>query len=65
MKIDVGGHFVLPGLIDAHVHIVGVGSPELPDNIFESNHLQAMRTVVEAGKLLDYGFILKRGTHAN
>ncbi len=55
-EIDVGGHFILPGLIDAHVHIVGVGSPELLDNIVESNYLQAMRTVVEAGKLLEYGF---------
>jgi imidazolonepropionase-like amidohydrolase len=55
-EIDVGGHFILPGLIDAHVHIVGVGSPELLDNIVESRHLQAMRTVVEAGKLLEYGF---------
>jgi len=55
-EIDVGGHFILPGLIDVHVHIVGVGSPELLDNIVESNYLQAMRTVVEAGKLLEYGF---------
>ncbi len=31
-EIDVGGHFILPGLIDVHVHIVGVGSPELLDN---------------------------------
>ncbi len=55
-KIDVEGHFILPGLIDAHVHMVGVGSPKLLDNIVESNYLQAMRTVVEAGKLLEYGF---------
>ncbi|MGB2963903.1 MAG: amidohydrolase family protein [Anaerolineales bacterium] len=55
-EIDVGGHFILPGLIDVHVHIVGVGSPELLDNIVESNYLQAMRTVGEAGKLLEYGF---------
>ena len=55
-KIDVEDHFILPGLIDAHVHMVGVGSPELLDNIVESNYLQAMRTVVEAGKLLEYGF---------
>jgi imidazolonepropionase-like amidohydrolase len=55
-EIDVGGHFILPGLIDAHVHIVGVASPKLLDNIVESKYLQAMRTVVEAGKLLEYGF---------
>jgi len=58
--IDVGGHFILPGLIDAHVHIVGVGNPGLLDNIVESNYLQAMRTVVEAGKLLEYGFTTVR-----
>jgi len=55
-EINVDGHFILPGLIDAHVHIVGVGSPKLLDNIVESKYLQAMRTVVEAGKLLEYGF---------
>ncbi|RLB98855.1 MAG: hypothetical protein DRH90_21325 [Deltaproteobacteria bacterium] len=55
-KFDVEDHFILPGLIDAHVHMVGVGSPKLLDNIVESNYLQAMRTVVEAGKLLEYGF---------
>ena len=59
-EIDLGGHFILPGLIDAHVHIVGVGSPELLDNIVESKYLQAMRTVVEAGKLLEYGFTTVR-----
>jgi len=32
LGINVGGHFILPGLIDVHVHIVGVGSPELLDN---------------------------------
>jgi len=32
VDIDVGGHFILPGLIDVHAHIVGVGSPELLDN---------------------------------
>ena len=40
-EIDVAGHFILPGLIDAHVHIVGVGSPSLLDNIVESKYLQA------------------------
>ena len=55
-EIDLTGHHILPGLIDAHVHIVGVGSPALLDNIAEANYLQAMRTVVEAGKLLEYGF---------
>ena len=60
MEVDVAGHFILPGLVDAHVHIVGVGSPELLDNIVESRYLQAMRTVAEARKLLEYGFTTVR-----
>ncbi len=55
-EIDVSGCFILPGLIDAHVHIVGVGSPKLLDNLVEPKYLQAMRTVAEARKLLEYGF---------
>jgi imidazolonepropionase-like amidohydrolase len=58
--IDVQGHYILPGLIDAHVHLVGVKSPSLLDNLVEPNYIQAMRTVVEAGKLLEYGFTTVR-----
>jgi len=54
--IDIQGHYILPGLIDVHVHMVGVGSPKLLDNLVEPNYIQAMRTVAEAGKLLEYGF---------
>ena len=59
-KIDIRGHYIMPGLIDAHVHIVGVGSPALLDNLVEPNYMQAMRTVAEAGKLLEYGFTTVR-----
>ncbi len=55
-EIDIQGHYIMPGLIDAHVHMVGVGSPALLDNLVEPNYIQAMRTVAEAGKLLEYGF---------
>lgn len=54
--IDLRGQYIMPGLIDAHVHLVGVGSPKLLDNLVEPNYIQAMRTVAEAGKLLEYGF---------
>ena len=44
-EIDVGGHFILPGLIDAHVHIVGVGSPKLLDK-------DNVRYVIKDGKFV-------------
>jgi imidazolonepropionase-like amidohydrolase len=50
----------MPDLIDAHVHMVGVGGPALLDNLVEPNYLQAMRTVAEAGKLLEHGFTTAR-----
>ena len=59
-KIDISGYYIMPGLIDAHVHLVGVKSPKLIDNIIEPNYLQAMRVVTEAGKLIDHGFTTVR-----
>ncbi len=59
-EIDIRGHYIMPGLFDAHVHMVGVGSPALLDNLVEPNYIQAMRTVAEAGKLLEYGFTTVR-----
>ncbi|MCD6599341.1 MAG: amidohydrolase family protein [Dehalococcoidia bacterium] len=59
-KVDISGFYLMPGLIDAHVHIIGVAQGPLIDNIIEPNYLQAIRTVAEAGKLLDHGFTAVR-----
>jgi len=59
-KLDLSGYYLMPGLIDVHVHIVGVGSRRLLDNILEPNYLQAMRVVAEAEKLIDHGFTTVR-----
>ena len=59
-EIDIRGHYIMPGLIDAHVHMVGVASPALLDNLVEPKYIQAMRTVAEARKLLEYGFTTVR-----
>lgn len=58
--IDIQGHYIMPGLIDAHVHLIGVKSPSLLDNLMEPNYIQAMRTVAEARKLLEHGFTTMR-----
>lgn len=55
-SIDIAGHYIMPGLIDAHVHLIGVRNPGLLDNILEPNYMQAIRTVGEARKLLEHGF---------
>jgi len=59
-KVDISGFYLMPGLIDVHVHIIGVAHGPLIDSIIEPNYLQAMRTVAEAGKLLDHGFTAVR-----
>jgi imidazolonepropionase-like amidohydrolase len=59
-KVDISGFYLVPGLIDVHVHIIGVAHGPLIDNIIEPNYLQAIRTVAEAGKLLDHGFTTVR-----
>jgi len=59
-KVDISGFYLVPGLIDVHVHIIGVAHGPLIDNIIEPNYLQAIRTVAEVGKLLDHGFTTVR-----
>lgn len=59
-KVDISEQYLMPGLIDSHVHIIGVERGRLIDNIIEPNYLEAIRTVAEVGKLLDHGFTTVR-----
>lgn len=61
-KIDLSGYYLMPGLIDVHIHFCGIkrGEYESPDWYFESNLTQAMRTTAEARKVLDAGFTTVR-----
>jgi imidazolonepropionase-like amidohydrolase len=55
--IDLSDKVVLPGLIDAHAHLVGLKSMEdLAELIRTPPPLSVLRTTVEARRLLEAGF---------
>ena len=58
--IDISGFYLMPGLIDSHVHFGGFGSANPSDWGAESESLQAIRAVAKARKMLDYGFTTVR-----
>lgn len=57
--VDLSGRYVMPGLIDAHVHLAGgrgsivYGETEV---LAEPKAVRSMRSVYEAQKLLKHGF---------
>ncbi|MBC9937434.1 MULTISPECIES: amidohydrolase family protein [unclassified Leucobacter] len=61
--VSLPGHFVMPGLIDAHVHLSG-GRADVDDQemgvVAEPMLLKAMRSVYEAQQLLKRGFTTVR-----
>jgi len=59
-KVNLPGNYLMPGLIDAHVHFTGVKSCNYVDWMTEPNYLQAIRTVADANNVLDYGFTTVR-----
>lgn len=58
--IDAGGHTVVPGLIDAHMHFFGSRSPDPMMWAIEAKMLNCVRAVSDARKLLDHGFTTVR-----
>ena len=59
--VDAGGMYVLPGLIDCHVHLASSGAPRaLTESMAEAPHLRALRAAVHARKTLEAGFTTVR-----
>lgn len=65
--IDTTGSTIMPGLIDAHIHLLGIRSMNPFLFLGEPTQLRGMRMVMDAWKLLDRGFTTVRdcGNAAN
>ncbi|MFC4604332.1 metal-dependent hydrolase family protein [Rhodococcus kronopolitis] len=57
--IDGGGRFLMPGMSDAHVHLVG-NANTFVDLLSESQSMLAANTLAEAGRMLLRGFTTVR-----
>jgi len=54
--VDVSGKTVMPGLIDGHIHLTGLLTPDLPKAISEEPHVRTARSVYDAWRIVDSGF---------
>lgn len=67
-EVELDGHYVMPGLIDAHVHLSG-GRARVDDQemgvIAEPKLMRAVRSVYEAQQLLKRGFTTARDVSWN
>jgi imidazolonepropionase-like amidohydrolase len=67
-EVPLDGHYVMPGLIDAHVHLAG-GRADVTDQeigvVAEPKPLRAMRSVYEAQQILKRGFTTVRDVSWN
>ena len=58
--IDLGDRWLIPGLIDAHVHFYGVPSTELYTAPFEQEAYRALRAAGEGRRMLEAGITAAR-----
>ncbi len=58
--LDVAGKTVMPGLIDAHIHLAGIRSMNQITWVIDSSHQRAMRATLDAWKIVDAGFTTVR-----
>ncbi len=54
--IDATGKTVMPGLIDAHLHFLGITSPNQATWVIDAPHVRSMRAVMDAWRVIDSGF---------
>lgn len=59
-QVDLSGYFLLPGLIDTHVHLTGWRDADVRNWVLEHQLLRAFRCVNDAKKILTQGFTTVR-----
>ncbi|MCF8069784.1 MAG: amidohydrolase family protein [Desulfobacterales bacterium] len=63
--IDASGTTVMPGIIDAHVHLGGASYKEEENWVIENDTYQAISSVGQANKMLRYGITSVRDISVN
>lgn len=53
--VDATGKFIMPGIIDCHIHLCGILKEDALSRLLEPNMQQAMVSVKQAEKVLCYG----------
>jgi imidazolonepropionase-like amidohydrolase len=59
-RIDVVGKTIMPGLIDAHLHLLGIKSMNQMTWLIDAPHLRTIRAAIDAWRCLDAGFTTLR-----
>jgi imidazolonepropionase-like amidohydrolase len=59
-RIDVAGKTVMPGLIDAHLHLLGIKTMNQMTWLIDEPHIRTIRAAVDAWRCLDAGFTTLR-----
>jgi imidazolonepropionase-like amidohydrolase len=58
--VDVAGKTILPGLIDAHIHLFGISSLNQMTWVIDEPHVRTIRAAMDAWRCLDAGFTTVR-----
>jgi imidazolonepropionase-like amidohydrolase len=58
--IDVAGKTILPGLIDAHLHLLGITSMNQMTWVIDEPYVRTIRAAIDAWRCLDAGFTTVR-----
>jgi imidazolonepropionase-like amidohydrolase len=54
--VDVSGKTLMPGMIDAHIHLTGIKTANIALAVVEEPHVRTARSVIDAWRLIDSGF---------